>query len=135
MKRRRAKRGAEGGGQKEGWGRGRVWERPGLLSYPCSHAANDCIDNSPARGCCKLMTDSKLPVDKDSQRAQEGGMKGGGGGLLTAKLVAASSQPLLWPKHSTHSCIDCRQASTITFCRCFLVMPSRAAMVYKLPRK
>ena len=54
---------------------------------------------------------------------------------LTAKLVAASSHPLLCPKHSTQSCMDCRQASTITFCRCFLVMPSSAAMVYKLPRK
>lgn len=58
-----------------------------------------------------------------------------GEACLTAKLVAASSQPLLWPKHSTQSCTDCRQASTITVCRCFLVMPSRAAMVYKLPRK
>ena len=54
---------------------------------------------------------------------------------LTAKSVAASSQPLLWPRHSTQSCMDCRHASTITFCRCFLVIPSRAAMVYRLPLK
>ena len=56
------------------------------------------------------------------------------GAALTAKEEAASSQPLLCPRHRQQVWACAASAATIS-ARCPRVCPSNAAVVYRLPRK